>query len=101
VNTFIRDRENWQQHAKDRLNRCPLGHLLIDLVVGLLHETLFTKKKWARAVDMHHGLNLGDIEVIRKMEVMKKNEYVDHCSISRIVEIRNCCFLLDYFKEVR
>jgi hypothetical protein len=27
--------------------------------------------------------------------------YVDHCSISRIVAIRNCCFLLDYFKEVR
>jgi hypothetical protein len=26
---------------------------------------------------------------------------VDHCSISRIVAIRNCCFLLDYFKEVR
>jgi hypothetical protein len=22
---------------------------------------------------------------------------VDHCSISRIVAIRNCCFLLDYF----
>jgi hypothetical protein len=27
--------------------------------------------------------------------------FVDHCSISRIVAIRNCCFLLDYFKEVR
>jgi hypothetical protein len=26
---------------------------------------------------------------------------VDHCSISRIVAIKNCCFLLDYFKEVR
>jgi hypothetical protein len=26
---------------------------------------------------------------------------VDHCSISRIVAIRNCCFLLDYLKEVR
>jgi hypothetical protein len=26
---------------------------------------------------------------------------VDHCSISRIVAIRNYCFLLDYFKEVR
>jgi hypothetical protein len=26
---------------------------------------------------------------------------VDHCSISRIVAIRNCCFLLDYFKDVR
>jgi hypothetical protein len=28
-------------------------------------------------------------------------QYVDHCSISRIVAIINCCFLLDYFKEVR
>jgi hypothetical protein len=27
--------------------------------------------------------------------------HVDCCSISRIVAIRNCCFLLDYFKEVR
>jgi hypothetical protein len=26
---------------------------------------------------------------------------VDNCSISRIVAIRNCCFLLNYFKEVR
>jgi hypothetical protein len=29
------------------------------------------------------------------------NLAVDQCSISRIVAIRNCCFLLDYFKEVR
>jgi ATP-dependent DNA helicase PIF1 len=28
-------------------------------------------------------------------------DYVDHCSISRIVAIRNCCFLLDYSKEVK
>jgi hypothetical protein len=26
---------------------------------------------------------------------------VDHCSISRIVTIRNCCFLLEYSNEVR
>jgi hypothetical protein len=34
-------------------------------------------------------------------DVLSQYGVVDHCSISRIVAIRNCCFLLDYFKEVR
>jgi hypothetical protein len=33
---------------------------------------LYLRKKWAQAVDMNHGLNLGGIEVIREMEGTKK-----------------------------
>jgi hypothetical protein len=29
--------------------------------------------------------------------ILKWDMSVDNCSISRIVAIRNCCFLLDYF----
>jgi hypothetical protein len=68
VNAFVRGQGKWVQHAKDLLNMHPLWHILSGLVVVLLRETLFTKKKWARAVDMNHGLNLGGIEVIREME---------------------------------
>jgi hypothetical protein len=32
----------------------------------------FSKQKWAQAVDINHGLNLGGIEVIRSMEGIKK-----------------------------
>jgi hypothetical protein len=74
VNIFIHGRGGWQQHATYLLNMCPLRHLLIALVIVLLRGSLFTKKKWARAVDMHRGLNIGGIEVIRKMKVLKKNE---------------------------
>jgi hypothetical protein len=52
----------------------PLRHILIAPVVAILCETLFTKKKWARAFNMHHWLNIGGIKVIQKMEVLKKNE---------------------------
>jgi hypothetical protein len=34
-------------------------------------------------------------------QLLTEEGAIDHCSISRIVAIRNCCFLLDYFKEVR
>jgi hypothetical protein len=51
----------------------PLMHLLVGLVVVLLRETIFTKKKWSQAVDMNHGLNLGGIEVVHAMEGLGKN----------------------------
>jgi hypothetical protein len=59
VNAFIGGRGKWKQHAIDILNMRPLKHILIALVIVILRETLFTRKKWARAADMHHGLNLG------------------------------------------
>jgi hypothetical protein len=59
LNKFIRDRGKLRQHAKDLLNMRPLIRLIIVLAVALLRETLFTQKKWERAVDMHHALNLG------------------------------------------
>jgi hypothetical protein len=59
INAFISGRGKWRQHAIDILNMRPLKHLLIALVIVILRETLFTQKKWARAVDMHHGLNFG------------------------------------------
>jgi hypothetical protein len=33
---------------------------------------MFTKKKFAQAVDMNHGLKLGGIEVIHEMDCNKK-----------------------------
>jgi hypothetical protein len=43
-----------------------------DLAKYETRETMLTRKKWAHAVDMNHGLNLGGIEVIREMEGNKK-----------------------------
>jgi hypothetical protein len=60
------------QHAKDLLNMRPLQHILIGLVVVLLCQTLFTKKKWSEAVDINHGFNLRGIKVIHDMEGNKK-----------------------------
>jgi hypothetical protein len=60
------------QRAKDLLNMRPLRHILIGLVVVPLRDTLFTKQKWAQAIDMNHGLNLGGIELICEMEGNKK-----------------------------
>jgi hypothetical protein len=50
----------------------PLHHILIGLVIKYLRETLFMKHKWAQAVDMNHGLNLGDVGVIIIVEGTKK-----------------------------
>jgi hypothetical protein len=50
-----------------------LRHLLVGHVVVLLRETIFTKKKWAQAVYLNHGLNLGGIEVVRAVEGLGKN----------------------------
>jgi hypothetical protein len=72
INAFCKGRGKWAQHAKDILNMTPLRYLLIGFVIVFLRETLFTKKKWAQAVDVNHGLNLGGIEVIRNMEGTKK-----------------------------
>jgi hypothetical protein len=55
------------QHAKYVLNMAPLLHLLIGLMSVLPRATLFAKHKWAHAVDMNHGLNLGGTEVIINM----------------------------------
>jgi hypothetical protein len=73
INSFIRGRGKWFVHAKDLLNVKQLMHLLVGIVVVLLCGTIFTKKKWAQAVDMNHGLNLGGIEVVRAMEGRGKN----------------------------
>jgi hypothetical protein len=73
INSFIRGRVKWFVHANDLLNIKPLSHLLVTLVVVFLRETIFTKKKWAQAVDMNHGLNLCGIEVVRAMEGLGKN----------------------------
>jgi hypothetical protein len=72
LNSFCKGRGKWVQHAKDILNMAPLRCLLIGFVMVLLRETLFTKKKWAQAVDMNHGLDLGGIEVIQSREGTKK-----------------------------
>jgi hypothetical protein len=53
-------------------NMSPLRHLLIGLVIVLLCENMFTKNKWAQAMDMNHDLSLGGIEVIRELEGNKK-----------------------------
>jgi hypothetical protein len=34
----------------------PLSHLIVDLVVVLLREAIFTKKRLAQAFDMNQGL---------------------------------------------
>jgi hypothetical protein len=52
INSFIRGRGKWFVHAKDLLNMKPLRHLIFGLVVVLLRETIFTKKKWAQSVDI-------------------------------------------------
>jgi hypothetical protein len=72
MNLFIGGRSKRFQHANDLLNMGLLRHLMIGLVILLLRETMFTKKKWAQAVDMNHGLNLGVIEVIHETEGNKK-----------------------------
>jgi hypothetical protein len=72
INILIRVHGKWIQHAKDLLHMSPLRHLLIGLVIVFLRETMFTRNKWAQAVDMDHRLNLGGIEVILEMEGNKK-----------------------------
>jgi hypothetical protein len=64
INAFCKGRGKWVHHAKYILNMTPLRYLLIGFVIVFLRETLFTKKIWAQAVNMNHGLNLGGIEVI-------------------------------------
>jgi hypothetical protein len=50
----------------------PMRYLLIGFVIVFLHEPFFTTTKWAQAVDMNHGLNLGGIEAILNTEGTKK-----------------------------
>jgi hypothetical protein len=72
INAFCKGRGKWAQHAKDILNMTPLRYLLIGFVIVFLRDSLFTKEKWAHAIELNHGLNLGGIEVIRNMEGTKK-----------------------------
>jgi hypothetical protein len=48
---------------------------------------MFTKNKWAHAVDMNHGLNLGEIEVIHEMEVNIKGCMELVCSSGMIKDV--------------
>jgi hypothetical protein len=87
INSFIRGRGKWFVHAKDLLNMKPLMQFLVGIVVVLLRETIFTKKKWIQAVDMNHGLNSGGTEVVRAMEGLGKNGQGLVLSSSSIKEV--------------
>jgi hypothetical protein len=55
----------------------------------------------ASHLHMEEALQFAQFDKGFQPGITKIFKHVDHCSISRIVAIRNCCFLLDYFKEVR
>jgi hypothetical protein len=48
-------------HVTYILNMTHVHHLLIGFMIVLLRESLFMNQKWAQAVDMNQGLNLGSI----------------------------------------
>jgi hypothetical protein len=75
IHIFILGHGKLIQHAKDLLHMSLLQHLIIGLVIVFLRETMFTRNKWAHAVDMNHGLNSGGIEVIRDMEGNKRDAW--------------------------
>jgi hypothetical protein len=72
LNSFCKGRGKWVQHATYIFE-----HGSFALSFDWFCDSAFTRdfvyeKKWAHAVVMNHGLNLGGIEVIRTTEGTKK-----------------------------
>jgi hypothetical protein len=71
INAFCKGIGKWVHHAKDILNMTPLQYLLIGFII-VFYVRLCLQKKWAQAVGMNRGLNLGGIYVILNTEGTEK-----------------------------